>query len=81
MPLMQLAIAVDQVANAVLGGWADETLSSRAWRLSGHNRAWALARRFIDALALALFRQREHCFEAYISERLRLHSPPEERTA
>ena len=30
--MKQILIAVDQLANAVIGGWADETLSSRAWR-------------------------------------------------
>ena len=25
--------AVDQLANAVIGGWADETFSGRAWRI------------------------------------------------
>jgi len=29
--MKQILIAVDQLANAVIGGWADETLSSRAW--------------------------------------------------
>lgn len=30
--LKQVLIAFDQLINALLGGWADETLSSRAWR-------------------------------------------------
>lgn len=30
--MKQVLIAIDQLANAIIGGWADETLSSRAWR-------------------------------------------------
>lgn len=30
--MMQTAIAIDQLLNALLGGFADETLSARAWR-------------------------------------------------
>lgn len=37
----QILVAVDQLVNALFGGYADETLSSRAWRhkLDG-SRAW-----------------------------------------
>lgn len=28
----QIAVAFDQLVNTLLGGWADETLSARAWR-------------------------------------------------
>ena len=34
--MKQILIAIDQLANAVIGGWADETLSSRAWREDRH---------------------------------------------
>lgn len=30
--MKQILIAIDQLANAVIGGWADETLSAAAWR-------------------------------------------------
>lgn len=30
--MKQILIAIGQLANTVIGGWADETLSSRAWR-------------------------------------------------
>ena len=30
--MKQILIAVDQLANAVIGGWADEALSARSYR-------------------------------------------------
>ena len=34
-------IALDQLLNALLGGWPDETFSSRAWRWEKNGiRAW-----------------------------------------
>jgi len=70
--LSQILIAVDQLANAVIGGWADDTLSSRAWR---EDRRRLVA--FIDFL---FFWEENHCEASYISERQRLQLPPEFRT-
>lgn len=72
-------IAVDQLINTVLGGWPDETLSSRAWRWKGARiRAWPC--RIID---LFLFFDRAgskgHCQLSYESERCRMQMPPELR--
>ena len=71
----RLLIAVDQLLNTVLGGWPDETLSSRAWRweLDGV-RSWPRA--IIDAL---FFLEVNHCRESYESERLGRQLPPELR--
>ena len=77
MPL-QIAIAFDQLCNTFIGGWADETLSSRAWRLREAGPGWAAARRVIDAL---FFWQRGHCEAAYRSELERNHLPSEQRRA
>ena len=73
--IRRLLIAVDQLLNAVLGGWPDETLSSRAWRweLAGV-RSWP--RKLIDAL---FFLDVKHCRESYESERLGRQLPPELR--
>jgi hypothetical protein len=68
--LLQVLIAIDQLANALLGGWADETLSSHA-----HRRHPRLAR-VIDAL---FWFDPEHCRAAFESERFRLQAPPESR--
>lgn len=32
MRFKQIPIALDQFVNTLFGGWADETLSCRAWR-------------------------------------------------
>ena len=69
-------IGVDQLANALLGGWPDETLSSRCWRLSLAGRDWP--RRMVDGLA-RIFGDRDHCRESYESERLGRQLPPELR--
>lgn len=69
----QVLIAVDQLANAVLGGYADETLSARAWRLRDA-APYSILRPAIDRL---FFWQREHCRAAYDSERVRRQLPKE----
>ena len=68
--MKQVLIAVDQLANTLIGGWADETLSSHAHREFPRTAA------VIDAL---FFWEHDHCFMSYESERLRLQSPPELR--
>jgi hypothetical protein len=70
---MNVLIALDQLLNVLLGGWADETLSSRAYRMDGLKRRWTLARRAIDAL---FFWQPQHCWQAYHAERARRQMPP-----
>jgi hypothetical protein len=72
----QILLAIDQLANALLGGWADETISSRAYRLQHGSRRWNLARLAIDAL---FFWQPDHCYEAYMSEVNRKQQDPELR--
>ena len=68
-------IAFDQLINALFGGWPDETLSSRAWRMSINNvRDWP--RVIID---LIFFLEKNHCQESYESERLGRQMPPELR--
>ena len=75
--LTQLAIAVDQVGNALLGGWADESISSRAHRQQ-HKRRWAIARALIDAV---FFWDRDHCAGAFKAENERRQLPPAFRDA
>ena len=72
----RILIALDQLANALLGGWPDETLSSRCWRWSKDGvRAWP--RRVVDGL---FFWEKEHCKSSYESEREGRQSPPELRS-
>ena len=70
--LVQLAIAVDQLLNALIGGWADETLSSRAYRQQ-HKKHWLIAMKIFDRL---FFFQSNHCMKAYQSELLRHQTFP-----
>lgn len=72
----QVAVAFDQFVNACFGGWADETLSCRAWRQREKKRRWKIMRRVIDAL---FFWQKDHCRQAFESELNRRHFPPEMR--
>jgi len=71
--LKQVAIAFDQLCNALGGGWADETFSSRCWRweLDGA-RAWP--RKLVDAI---FFFDPRHCEASYQSERRGSQLPPE----
>jgi hypothetical protein len=72
-----ILIALDQLLNALVGGWPDETISSRAyrWDVSGV-RSWP--RRCIDRMA-ALLGDTDHCRESFASERLGRQLPPEAR--
>lgn len=76
--LLQVAVAIDQLINALFGGWADETLSSRAWRTADKGRVLGrIARPVIDTL---LFFDKDHCKTAYESERVGRQLPPEARS-
>lgn len=72
MRLLQLAIALDQVFNTLAGGWADETLSARAWRCRHEGPAWRLAYRAINAL---FWWQADHCRASHAAELLRRQLP------
>ena len=69
--IKQILIAIDQLANAVIGGWADETLSSRAWRED--------RRRLVVFIDFLFFWEENHCEASYMSERERMQLPPEFR--
>lgn len=67
--LLSVLIAVDQLLNALLFGFPDETLSSRAFRCR-HKKRWALAERVINAI---FFWDREgsvrHCELSFLGEK------------
>lgn len=63
--LRHLLIAIDQLVNALLGGWADETLSARAYRQSTRKRHWYWIMRGINAL---FFWQNNHCRGSHAAE-------------
>lgn len=66
--LLQVLIAIDQLVNALCGGWADETLSAHAFRAG-----WTWRRRAINAL---FFWQSDHCRSSYEAEVERRQLPP-----
>lgn len=71
-----ILIALDQLINTLLGGWPDETLSSRAYRLAVEGTAWPM--RMIDAVA-RIFGDVNHCEASFDSERVGRQLPPELR--
>lgn len=73
----QVLIAIDQLLNTLIpNGFADETLSSRAYRHARIkcDRMWPMW--IIDHM---FFWQDEHCKQAYESELERAHLPPSMR--
>lgn len=73
--LREVAVAFDQLANAILGGYSDETISARCWRLRAA-RPYSILRPIVDGL---FFWQPEHCRASYEAERTRSQLPPEYR--
>ena len=69
--MKQFLIAIDQLFNSVLGGYADETLSARAWRMQEYSY-WDIARKAID---LIFFWEKDHCKESYLNEIRRKQLP------
>lgn len=69
----QNLLALDQFANTLLGGWADETISSRCYRRAviepaKQNQPVKLKWRVLMALINALFFDKQHCRDSYLSE-------------
>lgn len=77
--MKQFLISLDQALNTITWikgdgfGWADETLSARAWRLRRQSNAWQR----IDRL---FFWDPDHCRQSYESELHRRHLPFEYRS-
>lgn len=76
--LLQLLISFDQFLNVLIcNGWADETMSSNAYRMHRDGKFWGFLCPLIDLLVSPW--EHGHCMEAYISEVMRRQSPPGER--
>lgn len=71
----QVLIGVDQFCNTLFMGWADETLSSRAYRWE-KNKIRSYPRKIIDKV---FFWEKDHCYLSYLSEIERRQLPPEMR--
>lgn len=71
----QILVAVDQLINTIIGGYADETLSARIWRhhLKGEY-TWVM-----KIVNMIFFWQENHCKEAYESELYRRQYPEQYR--
>lgn len=70
-------VAIDQLFNAIIGGAADETLSSRTYRgamlAEKPRKRWRVLYRMINGL----FFDKNHCKTAYESEVTRRQYPQE----
>lgn len=78
--VLQVLIALDQLANAVLWGSPDETLSARAWRTEQSGKVFGrFWRPVIDGVMLVLTfgRDQDHCMKAHQSEVMRRQLPKE----
>lgn len=90
----QVFIACDQLLNAILGGWADETLSARAYRLAfraytqDEITRWVYAEKVINWLFTpqdwnvkrqGLWTGARHCERAYVAEQEMKQNAPEYR--
>lgn len=65
MSLKQILIAIDQLGNALAGGWADETLSARLWRCWLQGTTGPAGWQFVDAI---FFWESNHCYQSWRSE-------------
>ena len=75
--IKQILIGIDQLFNTLTGGYADETLSSRAWRLYARNKlSGRILKPLIDTL---FFWQKDHCYNSFLSEVERRQLPREFR--
>lgn len=63
---MQVLIAIDQLLNTLLLGFADETLSSRAYRADRDGKVFG--RIFRPVIDTMFFWQKRHCYQSYLSE-------------
>lgn len=73
-----IAIAADQLANAMIAGSPDETVSSRVYRgavLAA--QPTSIARMAYRAINTLFFWQDDHCRAAYLREKQRTHLPDE----
>ena len=79
MHLLQILVAIDQLLNAITGGYADETLSARAYRMRAKGQPyWGWTANAIDRL---FFWQEGHCELAHLAEVKRGQFPPGEYKA
>lgn len=64
--LLNAVIALDQLLNVLLGGYPDETISSRAYRAEQEGKTLGVI--FRPLIDLLLSYDPLHCYESYMSE-------------
>lgn len=75
MYVKNIALALDQLFNAILRGSPDETLSSRAYRADISGKVFGkIFRPLIDII---FFFDPQHCYTSYLSEVNRQQLPKE----
>lgn len=77
MKIMNILIGLDQWVNTWVGGYPDETISSRCWRLRDY-QPYKTLRPLIDLIP-RLRGNPNHCQRAYESELARTQEPQELR--
>lgn len=76
--IVNVGIWLTQTLNVWLFlGYADESVSSRCWRLRAYH-GWAQLRSVVDFVA-RFFGQENHCHAAYVAELQRRQYPPDFR--
>lgn len=70
MYFCNLLVAIDQLANTILAGYPDETLSSRSYRQRNKSKFWRFMMNFINTICC----DKNHCARAY---RLEVDLPQE----
>ena len=77
MVIKQVAIAIDQLLNTFIeGGFADETLSARAYRMTDASIGWHDVHVALDWL-FKLIGRTNHCYKSYLAEVNRNQLPKE----
>jgi hypothetical protein len=66
--LLHVLVAGDQLINALIGGFPDETLSSAAYRAEAARGFWGFWRPVIDWIFKPLDGP-QHCYRAYLAEK------------
>lgn len=72
----QVLIGLDQFLNTIIGGQADETLSSWAYRTHKARKPLGFLMVWIDWL---FFWQTNHCFSSFVSGEVRRLTSPADR--
>ena len=73
----QILIALDQGINALICGYADETISARCYRMQARSRVWRRMLRLVDGLFARW--ESDHCYNSWRSEQRGTQLPPDYR--